>query len=74
MSTPSVQAPKIEQVPIDDPRPDLANPRRIPQAELETLTPSIEDFGPVDPITARAEDQTVIGTHQRLLAARRTEL
>ena len=68
MSTPSVQAPKIEQVPIDDLRPDLANPRRIPQAELETLTRGIKKFGLIDPIIARNEDQTVIGGHQRLLA------
>ena len=64
----------IKVASIDDLHPDPANPRRIPLAELETLTPSIEDFGLIDPITARAEDQTVIGTHQRLLAARRIEL
>ncbi len=62
---------QIEQVDIDDLRPDPANPRRISDKELETLTRSINQFGLVDPIIARKEDKTVIGGHQRLLAARR---
>jgi len=64
----------IAQVPIDRLTPDPANPRRIPEAELEALTRSIREFGMVDPIVARAEDKTVIGGHQRLLAARRLGL
>ena len=52
-------------------RPDPANPRRISDQELEALTRSIREFGLVDPIIARREDKTVIGGHQRLLAARR---
>ena len=64
----------INHCAIDDLRPDPANPRRIPQAELEALTRSIEEFGLVDPIIARAEDQTVISGHQRLLAARKLGL
>ena len=47
-------------IPIDDLKPDPANPRRISDAELETLTRSIREFGLVDPIIARAKDQTVI--------------
>jgi len=62
---------QIEQVPIGDLRPDPANPRRISDQELEALTRSIREFGLVDPIIARREDKTVIGGHQRLLAARR---
>jgi DNA modification methylase len=65
---------KIEHVPIGDLRPDPFNPRRISDAELEALTRSIKEFGLVDPIIARREDRTVIGGHQRLLAARRLGL
>ena len=56
---------------IDALQADPANPRHISEAELEALTRSIKEFGLVDPIIARAEDETVIGGHQRLLAARR---
>ncbi|MHB1345444.1 MAG: site-specific DNA-methyltransferase [Thermoleophilia bacterium] len=69
--TPSAPALAIEDVPIDDLHPDPANPRRIADAELEALTRSIRQFGLVDPILARKADGTVIGGHQRLLAARR---
>ncbi len=62
---------EIQHVPIGDLRPDPFNPRRISDAELESLTRSIQQFGMVDPIIARHEDQCVIGGHQRLLAARR---
>ncbi|MDO8615024.1 MAG: site-specific DNA-methyltransferase [Dehalococcoidia bacterium] len=61
----------IEHVTIDALRPDPANPRRISDAELESLTRSIQQFGLIDPVIARREDNTVIGGHQRLLAARR---
>ncbi len=61
----------IEHVPIDELHPDPANPRRISDAELEALTRSLREFGLVDPIIARREDGTVVGGHQRLLAARR---
>jgi DNA modification methylase len=62
---------RIEHVAIGDLRPDPFNPRRISEAELESLTLSIRTFGLVDPIIARREDSTVIGGHQRLVAARR---
>src|SRR5215207_5319239 len=65
---------QIVQVPIEDLRPDPANPRRISDAELESLTRSLRDFGFVQPVLARREDRTVIGGHQRLLAARRLGL
>jgi len=69
------QAPlEIEHLPIDEVHPDPANPRRISEGELEALTKSIREFGLIDPIIARREDMTVIGGHQRLLAARRLGL
>src|SRR5271157_1084319 len=67
----TIQQIQIEQVPIGDLRPDPVNPRRISDQELEALTRSIREFGLVDPIIARREDKTVIGGHQRLLAARK---
>ena len=64
----------IEQVPIDGLHPDPANPRRISEEELDALERSIRQFGFVEPVLARREDATVIGGHQRLLAARRLGL
>jgi DNA modification methylase len=64
----------ISEVAIDELKADPANPRRISDAELEALTRSLREFGLVDPIIARASDRTVIGGHQRLLAARRLGL
>ncbi len=64
----------IEYVPIDDLRPDPTNPRHISDAELESLTRSIREFGLIDPVIARREDGTVVGGHQRLIAARRLGL
>jgi len=61
----------VEYVEIDRLKPDPANPRHISDQELEALTRSISQFGMVDPVIARREDRTVIGGHQRLLAARR---
>jgi DNA modification methylase len=64
----------VEEVPIDLLRPDPANPRWIGQEELDSLERSIRRFGFVAPILARREDHTVIGGHQRLVAARRLGL
>ena len=64
----------IEQVPIDLLHPDPANPRRISDEELDALERSLRQFGVVQPIVARREDGTVIGGHQRLVAARRLGL
>jgi len=61
----------VEEVPIDLLRPDPANPRRIGEDELDALERSIREFGFVQPVLARREDRTVIGGHQRLVAARR---
>jgi len=49
----------------------VANPRKISDAELEALTRSIKQYGFVQNVLARREDHTVIGGHQRLVAARR---
>ena len=65
---------QIEHVPIDNLRPDPANPRRISDTELESLTRSMREFVFVQPVLVRREDSTVIGGHQRLLAARRLGL
>ena len=65
---------EITLLPIGDLKPDPANPRRIGDEELESLTKSIREFGLVEPMVARKEDHVVIGGHQRLLAARRLGL
>jgi DNA modification methylase len=64
----------VELVAIDLLRPDPANPRRISEEELDALERSIRGFGFVQPVLARREDSTVIGGHQRLVAARRLGL
>jgi ParB-like chromosome segregation protein Spo0J len=64
----------VEDVPLDSLRPDPANPRRITDDELDALERSLREFGFVQPVLARREDQTVIGGHQRLVAARRIGL
>lgn len=61
----------VELVPVDTLRGDPANPRRISDAELESLTRSLQQFGFVSPVVARREDRMVVGGHQRLVAARR---
>jgi DNA modification methylase len=60
----------VEEVPIDLLRPDSANPRRISPDELDSLERSLRQFGFVQPVLAQ-KDGTVIGGHQRLVAARR---
>src|SRR5674476_692161 len=72
--SPTLSTLSVDQVPIDDLRPDPANPRRISEDELDSLERSIRQFGFVQPVLARREDRTVIGGHQRLLAARRLGL
>ena len=47
----------VVHVPIDDLRPDPANPRRISDAELDSLTRSIRQFGFVDPVIAMTRGQ-----------------
>ncbi len=74
MTTTRARPLTIKHVPVGDLRPDPFNPRRISDAELESLARSIKTFGLIDPIIARREDKTVIGGHQRLVAARRLGL
>ena len=62
---------KIQNIKITALRPDPYNPRRIAEDELEALTRSMQEFGFVDPVIARREDRSVIGGHQRLVAARK---
>ena len=38
------------QLPIEELKPDPANPRRISDEELESLTRSIREFGLVEPV------------------------
>ena len=64
----------VELVPSERLHPDSANPRRISESELEALTRSMAEFGFVQPVVARREGATVIGGHQRLVAARRLGL
>ncbi len=64
----------VEDVAIDELRPDPANPRRISDEELDALTRSMRQWGVVQPVLARREDRVVIGGHQRLVAARRLGL
>ena len=71
---PAPAALAVEAVALDDLRPDPANPRRIGEDELDALTRSLRQFGFVQPVLARREDRTVIGGHQRLVAARRLGL
>ena len=74
MTTTSLPSLTVEEVPIDLLRPDPANPRRISEDELDALERSLRQFGFVQPVLARREDQSVIGGHQRLVAARRLGL
>jgi ParB-like chromosome segregation protein Spo0J len=62
---------QIVQLPIDELRPDPANPRKIGDAELNALTRSLREFGFVQPVLVRHHDKMVVGGHQRLVAARR---
>ena len=74
MTTTALPSLVVDQVAIDDLRPDPSNPRRIGEDELDALERSLRQFGFVQPVLARREDRTVIGGHQRLVAARRLGL
>lgn len=60
----------VQQVPLDDLRPDPANPRRITEEQREALVRSMRTYGPVEPIVVNRQSREVIGGHQRLVAAR----
>ncbi len=44
---------QIVHVPIDDLKADPANPRKISDAELDSLTRSLREFGFIQPVAAR---------------------
>lgn len=50
--------------------PNPNNPRIMLPQEMDKLRRSLEKFGFVDPIIVRAEDNTIIGGHQRVEAAK----
>lgn len=57
-------------VPLRDLHAADYNPRVMPASEMEALIRSIETYGFVEPVVARAEDGLVVGGHQRLTALR----
>lgn len=61
---------RVEYVPIDSLAPAPYNPRTISDDALARLKRGVEEFGLVDPIIVRAEDNLVIGGHQRLKVLR----
>jgi DNA modification methylase len=61
----------VEEVPIDQLRPDPANPRWISEDELDALERRIREWGFVQPVLARRQDGTIIAGHQRVLGGRR---
>ena len=50
MTAPALPSLGVESVPIENLRPDPANPRRISEDELEALTMSLHEFGFVQPV------------------------
>jgi ParB-like chromosome segregation protein Spo0J/DNA modification methylase len=60
----------IEHLPITELKPATYNPRKITEQELSKLQKSIEEFGFVDPVIIN-KDRTIIGGHQRVVAAQR---
>ncbi len=61
---------RVEHVPIDSLHPWEANPRHMPAEEMESLRRSVSQWGLVQPLVVRRADNTIIGGHQRLDAAR----
>jgi DNA modification methylase len=64
----------IEHVPVSTPVPSAYNPRTMSRAELRKLVRSMAQFGCVEPLVVRRQDQAVIGGHQRLEAAKQLGL
>jgi ParB/RepB/Spo0J family partition protein len=61
---------RIEHVPSDSIHPWEANPRHMPPGEMESLQRSVSQWGLIQPLVLRRADNTIIGGHQRLEAAR----
>lgn len=66
MASPGFQ---IVDVPLDQLAVDHGNPRRIAEPELDALTRSLQAYGFVQPLVARAADRVVVAGHQRLNVA-----
>jgi len=64
-----MEAMKINNVSISELKPSSYNPREISRHDLEALKKSISEFGLVDPIVVN-KDNTIIGGHQRVIAAK----
>ena len=60
----------IQQVSPYQLRPFPGNPRQMSKEELEKLKRSIQQFGFVEPLVVRKQDNTIIGGHQRWEAAK----
>ncbi len=61
---------RVEHVPVASLHPWGANPRHMPPEEMESLQRSVAQWGLVQPLVVRRADNTIIGGHQRLEAAR----
>ena len=64
----------VEYADVTSLRPSDHNPRVMPEEEMLALERSIDEFGLVDPVIVRREDRTIVGGHQRLVAAQRLGL
>ena len=61
---------KIKELDIDLLKPAIYNPRKIEPEKLNDLVRSLKQFGFVDPLVVRSEDNMIIGGHQRYEAAK----
>ena len=61
----------IVEIAIDALKPDPTNPRKISDQQIEVLTRAIRENGFIELIVVRAEDNMIVGGHQRVRAARR---
>ena len=64
---------KIKNTLIDDLRPYAHNPKTHPEAQIDKIARSIEEFGFLVPILIDG-DNSIIAGHGRLLAARKLGL
>jgi len=61
---------EVEMVEVQRLRAAPYNPRRISVGELDKLKRSIQEFGFIEPVVVRRADNTIVGGHQRLEAAK----
>jgi DNA modification methylase len=64
---------QVQHWPIDKPIPYARNARKIPQAAIDKVASSINEFGWRQPIVVDRENVVIVG-HTRLLAARKLGL